>query len=719
VATAEEWYAKLRDALVIKDPEWDVSPGTPESKIIEAVAAELAGVFNDGVLGGHLPDPDKVVGKDLDNLVGRYGFVRGRGRRAIGVVTFSRGKPATQNHRIRAGTQVYVPAADADGKGPIYFQTTNAGVIENGGTSADVPVEAVVAGSRGNVAAGRIKAIASRVAGVSTVINQLALTGGRDVESDEELRKRFKETVFRNLAGTEDFFLGLCYRDSYVSRAIVIGAVERWRETLEVTGTTLTSRIPGEKSLASSLVLPAESKYSFPAGGEHFGHDLGGSAEDVADRGTDYTYAVGSGPNFRPTITILDTDTYGVGDFVDLEHEYMPSASRNNPPNEMDKVDIFVKGEYAVEVTEEREMKKSTAHTFGDGTGGTLDRTKWLRDDGLKRPTSGNYFMRLTKDPVISIPDEITYDGVTYLKDQDYWLVRDDSDRRYSHRARDGIEWRSTANGAGTPPNGAEIGGGEFVTIPEYLYNALIERLDEEIQMARLIGIDTLVHRARYARLRFNLAWMATEGAQTTATEAAAETAVTEWLQSKGFKDGVQIADLFDVLGGVKGIDNVRLLKSNERDNAKQQIQVTGGNGTFRLRVEDQERSSYLTDEITFTKTDSDPTVIAAIEDALTALPFIDGADIEVTRPKPTRINVRFVGSNWGNRPVKLMGFVEGTTSGNVIPKVYGAGAGIEWLAEDGKTVIDTYYGDFRLNSDTVPVMHKVVLKQRAQNTFE
>lgn len=56
--------------------------------------------------------------------------------------------------------------------------------------SAEVPVEAVIAGTSGNVAAGTIKKIPVTIAGISSVNNEQAMEEGYDEETDDALRER-------------------------------------------------------------------------------------------------------------------------------------------------------------------------------------------------------------------------------------------------------------------------------------------------------------------------------------------------------------------------------------------------------------------------------------------------------------------------------------------------------------------------------------------------
>ena len=110
MARREEIMARIIDSLRIKDPEWDISQGTPEYDMIAAFAAELESVTYDSVLNDYHFDLEKKVGLELDAFVGMFGFSRIAAKRGTGVATFSRGTPADQNYGIPVGTQIYVPA---------------------------------------------------------------------------------------------------------------------------------------------------------------------------------------------------------------------------------------------------------------------------------------------------------------------------------------------------------------------------------------------------------------------------------------------------------------------------------------------------------------------------------------------------------------------------------------------------------------------------------
>ncbi|MFN3741538.1 MAG: baseplate J/gp47 family protein [Anaerolineales bacterium] len=96
--------------------------------------------------------------------------------KAQGVARFT--NLTTRSQTIPAGTVVYVP-----GDPPIRFLTLNtAGLPPNAGQFVDVPIEAIAAGSGGNVPAQAIQAIEGPLAFSLSVTNPQATQGGREEE---------------------------------------------------------------------------------------------------------------------------------------------------------------------------------------------------------------------------------------------------------------------------------------------------------------------------------------------------------------------------------------------------------------------------------------------------------------------------------------------------------------------------------------------------------
>lgn len=136
------------------------------------------------------------VGTDVDSFVGDFGLLREAAVSATGQVTFSR-FTATQSATIPVGatllttdgTQQFTVIADTTQ--PYWNASANAYVIPAGTSSGAVTVQAVNAGTQGNVSANTITTISTAIVGVDTVTNALAFTNGVNAETDTALQARF------------------------------------------------------------------------------------------------------------------------------------------------------------------------------------------------------------------------------------------------------------------------------------------------------------------------------------------------------------------------------------------------------------------------------------------------------------------------------------------------------------------------------------------------
>lgn len=790
----DEVIAAMRDALQVQDPEWDISPGTPEWKIIEALGQQIENLTFNSVLNDFHFDVDKKNGLELDLFMSLFGYGRIRARRATGEVTFSRGTAALQDYIIPLGTQVFVPATTFNPA--IYFQTTISAVLPTGATEVSVPVQSVAGGTIGNVGVGTIVGIATSIGGVTAVINNQAITGGRDSEADQDLRDRWRATVFRNISGTEDQFLALAFNESaFVTRANLVGPIERYSEQIQLvapedlttttpwealctagtTTTTLTvsagtknnlpiatladssthyyvgvhdgtdfleiikvtNRAAGSGTLtvvrASSpvnasavprtlyVVWPSsvtDSAYTYPAGGEVVGLDIGLTTQQVGRRGNDYELitelpsnkeVAGIYPNPSLFVNSVGATTFGLDSVIEMEHEYTPISSRNDPGDtrtgdyfslftgrSAEKVDLFVDGSDPLVIVEQIPFRHD--HIFGVD----VSVSDYLRDDGVNQPVSGNYFTQLSKSPIVSIPASITVPATattvatTYYKDEDYWLVIDQTVLEGSPRSSNGIEWNTplsvddnAAYAAGTfsatvqatagnlngwysyivtyevdgtetlsitdtPETAAAVNvsgstGRNDLVVPAYVpgpahstiwrkiyrttsqasqaaalaathyllkvvkdntnvtfednktdakldlnitpprstppvdaefsvdysYNNLIERLDAQVDLVRLVGMDTLVHEADDIQLKFNLGVVVVPGMNISDLKADINTNLFAWIQRKSFQNNIQIADVIDQVSNSSGVDNVRLAREDEARNEVQKLTVT------------------------------------------------------------------------------------------------------------------------------------------------
>ena len=86
------------------------------------------------------------------------------------------------------GTLFYTVADDTEKY--VEFVTVESGIAENDTEAVNLPVEAVEAGSGGNVSAHSIVLLGSKITGVISVDNAEPTTGGTDEEMDESYRER-------------------------------------------------------------------------------------------------------------------------------------------------------------------------------------------------------------------------------------------------------------------------------------------------------------------------------------------------------------------------------------------------------------------------------------------------------------------------------------------------------------------------------------------------
>ena len=115
----------------------------------------------------------------LDYKAEGHGVIRRAAVKAVGTVT------VTGNGTVTSGSYFQTRAG-------IRFVTLETVEVTD---SADIEVEAVVAGNNGNVAAGTITVIPMSIAGITSVTNSEATHDGYDREDDETYRARYLKHV--------------------------------------------------------------------------------------------------------------------------------------------------------------------------------------------------------------------------------------------------------------------------------------------------------------------------------------------------------------------------------------------------------------------------------------------------------------------------------------------------------------------------------------------
>jgi uncharacterized phage protein gp47/JayE len=527
--------ADMRRAMALAEPGMDTGIGSITRKLIDMVAEAIAETQAEGYMLALEYDIDAKSGAALDDFVRRFGFDRYPAKRSTGTITFSRTTPYGEDIFIPPNTQVRTASGVT-----VRASTIVPAFLKAGDTEVSVPAQAVDPGSIGSVSAGTLTTwVNNAISNIEAVTNPVAFSGGADQEDDVALRIRFKRTVFRNLAGTESMFTAVALEDPAVTQVNVVGASKRFFERIEILSGTATSTIQ-------------DASYIYPTG-QFFGTDL--SSGEIFTHGVHYNFDASVNP---PVVTALDATEVPNGAVYDLEFEYSPQASRNEPENGItNRVDIYVNGSRAQVAVET--MKFSNALTFNNTVGSAMKRTNFQRLDG-SHPSNLNVFIPLGYTPVLdpSLNDEIDADGDTWVEGTDYWLVNDITNEGGTPHSRSGLEWRVVANGASDiPANGS-------VFTVEYVYNDVPRSIETALRMWRLVTTDVQVHQATTIFLNINLVVMITVGYVISSVEGDIEAAVGRLVDSIGFNGVLQVSDVLTAVGQVPGVDAVRYATSTD-----------------------------------------------------------------------------------------------------------------------------------------------------------
>lgn len=548
--TTGEVAARMVAALNAVEPDLDTAIGTPLRKILDTVAESIAESYADSHLINYQYDINSKAGGDLDDFCALFGITRLPAQRAQGVVTFTR-----PNDEYAANTAVVIsPGVQvfAQTNPIIYVQTTVGAVLNPGQLSADVPVQAIVAGTQGNVPAGLLKTIASSQTGVTTAVNTAPLTGGTNQESDEQLRDRFKATVFRSLAGTQAMYQAIAQSvpqdpaqplTSAVSRVNILGSSKRHREQVQVTTGTATSTLAGAAYIFADNVF--------------VGADL--DAGDMLVQDTHFTFTP-TNPTDRTDASAVLTAQSGMADgLYDLDFEYVPQASRNDPGNTRfalgsvnNRIDVLINGMIPDVATQS--IAFSNVRRFSSTPGNVYYNGYYEQANAaVLTPPANHIFIPLSFGPILSVPDTLTIGGTVYNEGTDYWIVHRKDAFGFGTKSLFGLCWQVTR----VPANGVT-----FSIV--YNFNRVVRSVQEAVDQWRLVGTDARVHAGQQIPIKFHLAVIYDRRFEATAVKTNIDASLAEFLGDLGFEAALQASDVLQVVHNVPGVDNVRFLTSTD-----------------------------------------------------------------------------------------------------------------------------------------------------------
>lgn len=509
--------------------------GTPERKILDAAGEAISESYLDQYVTGTTLDIDTKAGLELEQFVGIFGFGRLQGRKATGIVRMEVSVAAAQNIYVSTSTQFFAPNGGNAGA-PLYFASTQPAILAKDTFTVDVPIQCTVAGSVGNVSPGMVTSVSAST-GATSVTNLSPLTGGIDIESDDQLRQRFKNTFLRNIAGTEDFYRALCLQNMFVSRVAVYGPTSIYRTQVAAP--------------SSALALPVHQdvKYVWAESQSVF-KDLAQPSEVFYTPGVDYTFTGGSSAN----LTRAAGGTMVAGEIVDVEFEYTTKSSRNAPLSGItNKVDVFVNGSDPYTVSEKTVMANLL---FSSVTTNELWTGNFVRvGTANTQPSTASRFMRLGSVPIVAFPTTLVVKNesnsvtTTYTQGVHYHLVRATTLLAGSDREVSGIEWLAAGPANGTP-----------MTLT-YSYNRLPELVNALAKRSKQITTDVLIHEADYRYLRVYLDLEYNRGIAIEQVNANLQVALRSFFAQFNFGDWVEMSDIIMAAHQVIGVDNVWITK--------------------------------------------------------------------------------------------------------------------------------------------------------------
>jgi uncharacterized phage protein gp47/JayE len=177
-----EIFEAMRNHIIAHQTQvTDFNEGSVVLSVVEAPAREIATLYNKTISNIQL------YAKDM--AFAQFDFEKKDGLAASGSVIFSRKTVSSMEARIPQGSLI----STADG---LQFETTAEGVILTGTiNSGNVPVSCMKVGQTGNVNPQKVNTIVNVIYGVDSVINNAAMSGGVDIETDEEYSTRFTEFI--------------------------------------------------------------------------------------------------------------------------------------------------------------------------------------------------------------------------------------------------------------------------------------------------------------------------------------------------------------------------------------------------------------------------------------------------------------------------------------------------------------------------------------------
>ena len=238
--TINEIYNELKSAFETESGI-ELKDGGDMALRFRALAVQLVSLQAQAEFVQRQCFPQTAGGEALDTHAMQRGLRRTAAEKAQGALRFSLNEAVTADIKVPKGTRCIAPDETE-------FEVTSDTVIPAGRTYCDAPAEAVLAGAKGNAPANTVIFMALPPVGVAAVTNPEAFRGGRDAESDEELRTRVLDS-YSNIINSGN-------ASYYINQALTVDGVvaatvqprHRGRGTVDVIVAT-------ESGVPSAIIL--------------------------------------------------------------------------------------------------------------------------------------------------------------------------------------------------------------------------------------------------------------------------------------------------------------------------------------------------------------------------------------------------------------------------------------------------------------------------------
>lgn len=152
-----------------------------------------------------------ATGSNLNAITSHLGITWNKPKKAIGKITVT----------AEIGTQI-PQAWGVETKSGVQFVTLNTSTITTTARETEIEVIALEGGADGNVSSGAITEQTEILTGVISINNKLNTLGGKDLETDTELRERYLKRLDRKSSFTTEGIKNYILQNTNVNKCQVI-----------------------------------------------------------------------------------------------------------------------------------------------------------------------------------------------------------------------------------------------------------------------------------------------------------------------------------------------------------------------------------------------------------------------------------------------------------------------------------------------------------------